>query len=237
MSYALNYCDRLQWSRVAIISVVFLLHIILVAFLLVGPITLKSIPPDTMRAQSNVLILRLNIIPSKRTDSKLLHSAPRMRPLPQNRAKRKHIVAKMTPDAGSTPASIQQVPPDLNLNLNLKPTTPTGFAPGASRRPSPNYSGQNIRIPGSSQTVNGMPRFRMIDPQRQGIAGAIRFVGDIFGAANPHCLDVEAWRGMTQKERIASHLDISDEKIEAVAERYKCLAPLKPGDPLYYRNH
>ena len=222
--------NRFRWPHVAIMTAVLFLHMTLLVFLLAHRVRLISPPPDKAHTASNALILRLHVMPSKKARSMPIPSKSRV----QDRffhhpVKPKKVIITSGVRKSSQPGDGQQ--PALDLNL----TSAAEFASGATERPSPSYSRQNIRIPGSRWIANDVPRFRMVDPKSQGIAGAIRIVGGIFGAVNPHCVDVDVWRGMTPKERIEKHLDISDEKIEAIADRYNCLPPLKPGDPMYYR--
>jgi len=37
---------------------------------------------------------------------------------------------------------------------------------------------------------------------------------------DPHCMDVEVWRGMTPAEQLARHISSTD--VERTAERYHC---------------
>ncbi|MFS6674158.1 hypothetical protein, partial [Staphylococcus aureus] len=68
--------------------------------------------------------------------------------------------------------------------------------------------------------VRTAPALQMVDPKMQGIAGAVRTVQRLFGVPDSHCVDVDAWRGMTVGERIARHID--DARIEETAARYHC---------------
>ena len=47
----------------------------------------------------------------------------------------------------------------------------------------------------------------------------------------------DAEGGMSTRERIAHHVDADDAQMAAIAERYGCPDPLKPGAPMYYFTH
>ncbi len=75
-----------------------------------------------------------------------------------------------------------------------------------------------VRLPGSSTPI--VDGFRMVDPRMQGVGGAVRMVQALFGVVDPHCMDVEVWRGMTPAEQLARHISSTD--VERTAERYHC---------------
>jgi len=75
-----------------------------------------------------------------------------------------------------------------------------------------------VPLPGSSTPV--VQGFRMVDPRMQGVAGAVRAVQAMLGVVDPHCVDVEVWRGMTPVEQLARHISSTD--IERTAECYHC---------------
>lgn len=120
---------------------------------------------------------------------------------------------------------------------SLIATTPPSYVAGGGRLSAPDYGRQNVRVPGSSQPVRGMPVFRMVDPRMQGIAGVVRFIGRRFGAVDPHCLKLDVESNMTARERIANHVDTDDAQMAAIAARYGCPDPLKPGAAMYYFTH
>lgn len=74
------------------------------------------------------------------------------------------------------------------------------------------------RIPGSGAAV--VPGIRMIDPRTQGVAGAVRAVQALFGVADHHCVDVEAWRSLSTEELLDRH--ISPAQVYRTAETYHC---------------
>ena len=94
-----------------------------------------------------------------------------------------------------------------------------GYIPGGNllrdqSRPIP----PAVRLPGSGTPI--VQGLRMTDPRTQGVAGVARALQSMFGYKDPHCLDVEAWRGMTVQERLARY--ISSAQVERTAEEYHC---------------
>lgn len=88
------------------------------------------------------------------------------------------------------------------------------------------------RLPGGGH-VAGAPRLHLADPRTQGIAGVLRALQKRFGVPDPHCTDVDSWRGMTRDERFAHHVTEAD--IERTAEQHGCVPmqrhPNPPGTP------
>ena len=150
----------------------------------------------------------------------------------------------------ATTASAPRAPPRLQLQARRMrdrhprnvPTPPTDAPPPATALPSrahavgeaaagtPDYvPGGNllrggmstpppVRLPGSSNPI--VVGFHMTDPRLQGIGGAVRKLQMILGVPDPHCIDVEVWRGMTMAEQLARHISADD--VERTAERYHC---------------
>ena len=87
-----------------------------------------------------------------------------------------------------------------------------GLLQGGTSAPPP------VRLPGSASAI--VQGFHMVDPSMQGIGGAVRTLQALFGVADPHCVDVEVWRGMTVAEQLARHISATD--VERTAERYHC---------------
>jgi hypothetical protein len=78
-------------------------------------------------------------------------------------------------------------------------------------------------LPGGTQ-VKGMPRFRMANPQSQGLAGIARLFQVFTGTADPACVDVDRWGTMNEDERIAQHSSSAD--MTRIAIEHNCaLAP------------
>jgi hypothetical protein len=85
-----------------------------------------------------------------------------------------------------------------------------------------NAGNGRVRLPGGSRQANA-PRFHMVDPRSQGIAGAVRLIGSLTGAVDKHCVDLDAWRGMTPEEKIAHH--VSEADMARARDSYGCDAP------------
>ena len=140
----------------------------------------------------------------------------------------------------ATPRPAPATPPATPRTIDsLIVTTPPAYIAGGGRFAGPQYRRQNVRVPGSAGPVRGMPVFRMADPRWQGIAGVVRTIGSSLGGAiDPHCLKLDVGSSMTTRERLANHLDADDEaQDEAIAARYGCPDPLKPGAAMYYFDH
>ena len=60
----------------------------------------------------------------------------------------------------------------------------------------------------------------MADPRMQGVAGVARTLQALFGVTDRHCVDVEAWRGMTERERLERHVSLA--QMERTAQEYHC---------------
>lgn len=79
------------------------------------------------------------------------------------------------------------------------------------------------RLPGGVR-VKGAPSIRMVDPRSQGMAGVARFLQGLTGAADPACVDADAWNTMSEEERIARHKSATD--VARIATEHNC--PLPP---------
>lgn len=79
------------------------------------------------------------------------------------------------------------------------------------------------RLPGGVR-VKGAPSIRMVDPRSQGMAGVARFLQGLTGAADPACVDADAWNTMSEEERIARHTSPAD--VARIATEHNC--PLPP---------
>jgi hypothetical protein len=42
----------------------------------------------------------------------------------------------------------------------------------------------------------------------------------LFGVPDRHCVDVEAWRGMTEREQLERHVSLA--QVERTAQEYHC---------------
>ncbi len=76
-------------------------------------------------------------------------------------------------------------------------------------------------VPGSDTPY--VPGVRLINPMNQGMGAVMRKVQRVFGVANRHCIDVEAWRQLTPQELSARH--ISSDDVDKTNEKYDCNRP------------
>ena len=224
---------HVRWTRVATLAAVLLIHLGFLAFLLAppgwrGPTTeMPMVSPDA-------LVVRL-LPPRNKPADHAIATGPRL-PQPVHAAVPAH---RPVPVARPTHITAQAAPPPAVPHSidSLIATTPPSYVAGGGRLSGPDYGRQNVRVPGSSQPVRGMPVFRMADPRMQGIAGVVRIISRHLGAVDPHCLKLDAESNMTTRERLANHVDGDDAQMAATAARYGCPDPLKPGAELYYFAH
>lgn len=137
-------------------------------------------------------------------------------PIPRKTQKSREVIG-MTP--ASSPTAIRN--PIATVEASTNAAGDTYVAGGGYLTERSLRGQQNLRIPGGLEP--GKERFRMVDPRTQGIAGVIRIIGSFTGAVDPHCLDLEVWRGMTTEERIAHRISADD--IDAIENNYHCSAP------------
>lgn len=216
---------RLRWSIMGIVTA---LHM-LIANLFMPGTHLREPPAGPSRTASALQVVFIKLAPDTPSPAPRATAAPATQPVAHPAAPR-HVRSTGTPLAptGTPPApTAAPVAPSIAVGAlpPTKPATPGyvpgggAFAPGAIRaRP-------RVRLPGA--LLPGAPRFRMVDPEAQGVAGFVRFLGSFTGAVDRHCLDLDAWRGMTPEERIAAHVSPAD--LEAIESRYRCAASRRTG--------
>jgi hypothetical protein len=222
---------RLRWTRVFTLAAALLIHLGFLAFLLAPPPGWRWPAAEPPGASPDALLVRL--LPPR--------SRPAEPPRPPQPAHAASPARRPVPVARATHATAQSMPPAAQSAPrridSLIATTPPSYVAGGGRLAGPGYGQQNVRVPGDSRPVHGMPVFRMADPRMQGIAGVVRIIGSHLGAIDPHCLKLDVESNMTARERIANHVDADDAQMAAIAERYGCPDPLKPGATMYYFTH
>lgn len=187
-------------------------------------------------ASPDALIVRL-LPPRSRPAEPPRPAMPRL-PQPVHAAYPARRPAPVAQPTHATAQAVPPAPPAAPRSIDsLIVTTPPSYVAGGGRLSGQDYGRQNVRVPGDSQPVHGMPVFRMADPRMQGIAGVVRFIGRHLGAVDPHCLKLDAESNMTTRERIAHHVDADDAQMAAIAAHYGCPDPLKPGAAMYYFSH
>lgn len=215
--------------RVTAVAVVLSLHVGWLMALLTPAMVRPRHPARTRAAVSDALRVRW-LPPASATPPPAA-----ARPVPGAHAAASHRpvagIRTAPPATGTASASpgepvVATAPPDAAA---------TDYIPGNGRLAGPAWRGSRPRLPGSGEPVRGAPVIAMVDPRTQGAAGLVRFIGSLTGAVDPHCVDVEAWRGMTARERIAHHVD--PDTIADTAVRYRCGAPPpSPGSAVYWRD-
>lgn len=120
-----------------------------------------------------------------------------------------------------TPASVP--PPDVpdasTVTVDSQPSTVDG---GFHQRLLQAQRAYAIHgVPGSA-----LPRVagvHLSDPGNQGIGAVARQAQQLFGVADRHCIDVDAWRHLTPRELSARH--ISPNEVDRVDQAYQCNQP------------
>lgn len=115
------------------------------------------------------------------------------------------------------------------------PSTSTPTPPGqyVSNEASTSDGGFQDRLRNAQRSykVRGLPGsdppyvagIHLINPMNQGIGAVMRKAQRLFGVANRHCIDVEAWRQLTPQELSARHITPDD--VDKVDEKYDCNRP------------
>jgi|GEM_PF-2738369 len=212
---------RLRWTRIATLAAVLLIHLGFLAFLLAPSPGWRWPAQETSTEAPDALLVRM--LP--------VRTEPVAPPQPVPHAHRPPPVALPTLLTAQAAAPISPVMP--RAADSLVATAPPDFVTGGGRFTGPDYGQQNVRVPGSGVPIRGMPTFRMADPRMQGLAGVVRIIGRITGAVDPHCLQLERQQAMSVQERIDRHVDADDARMAAIAARYGCPDPLKPGAAMY----
>lgn len=198
--------------RAAILSLVFALHIG-VGVLFLAPPVVK--PGSPMQIVSPVLEVRfIKSLPKLAVVRKQPASLPEVETSIKRRIR---STAKRAPAADSSPAELT-----TQMISSPQALTPKAYVPGGKLLEAIAVPQSNIRLPGAGD-IKGAPRFRMVDPKSQGLAGVVRFIGGLAGAVDPHCLDLDAWQAMTTEERIENH--VSPDEMEKIGQNYGCKAP------------
>ncbi len=148
-----------------------------------------------------------------------LAQPPARAPPPIQLAPARQSASRMSSAKSATRVAQSLVAPAADF-VETPPIVPLAdYIPGGKllHEKGPNFP-PVVRLPGSgTPIVQGM---HMTDPRMQGAAGVARALQSIFGYRNPHCLDVEAWRGMTTREQLARH--INPAQVERTAEEHHC---------------
>lgn len=204
--------------RIAVCVVVAGIHLGLVMLLLRAPVPSRAQPVGATPARD---MLRIRFLPRE------LPRLARMPPpiflprAPQRTVHRANTVVRVATTIAAAPtAAYPSTPVEPHNETPGQAATYIaggGFLERAARHAPPDY----VHLPGSSQPI--VRGLHMVDPRYQGIAGAVRIAQSILGAVNPHCVDVDVWRGMSVKEQLDRHM--SPDQVEKTAEKFHCGPP------------
>jgi hypothetical protein len=134
----------------------------------------------------------------------------------------------------SGPPPVQRVAhtaaPRPETHSTNAPTIPSQYA-GNEASTSDGGFQERLHNAQHSYAVRGVPGsdtpfvagIHLINPMNQGIGAVMRKAQRLFGVANRHCIDVEAWRQLTPRELSARH--ISPDDVDKVDEQYDCNKP------------
>ena len=134
---------------------------------------------------------------------------------------RKPSPAQVPTPAHVAPASVAppDVPDSSSVTVSNQPATGDG---GFHQRLLQAQHAYAIHgVPGSA--VSRVAGIHVIDPESQGIGAAMRRVQRLFGIANHHCIEVDAWHHLTPQELSARH--ISPDEVNRVDQAYQCNRP------------
>ena len=180
-------------------------------------------PTATADQRTHPPVLQLRLLP--RTVSL---QAPAAMPAPRAVAVVAHaaVQRKTHPAQAPTPAQVAPVaasPPAVpdasSVTVDRHPATGDGGFGQRLRQAQRAYAIHGV--PGS--TVPRVAGIHLIDPKNQGIGAAMRQVQQLFGIANSHCIDVDAWRHLTPRALSARH--ISPDEVDRVDREYQCNRP------------
>lgn len=182
------------------------------------PLTQVAVTSD-----DSARILQLRFVPASQRSAEVQKRLSRARRPPEKPEKERGKWRRAPVTAVFAVAPPPRPAPPTSAGLVRAPSAPD-LAPayisgGGLLSPDIELANQRPRLPGVDH-VEGAPRFRMVPPQMQGVAGVIHLIGSFTGAVDPHCLDLEVWRGMTPQERIESH--VSQEDIDRIESTYDC---------------
>jgi hypothetical protein len=192
---------------------------------------LRPAIPDrdtTPAARSNLLVLNLRFIRPPRSSS--LHLAlPGLQPAAPT-LRSQGMPSRRPPEPLPVQRAAHIGAPLSETHSTSAPTTPGQYT-GSVASTSDGGFQQRLRKAQHSYAVRGVPGsdtpyvpgIHLIHPMNQGMGAVMRNAQRLFGVANRHCIDVEAWRQFTPQELSARH--ISPDDADKVDEKYDCNRP------------
>lgn len=206
--------------RIVVFVVVTGLHLALVMLLLRAPSSARRALPIGAKATGSVLQVRFlrHQLPKAMLPPA---PAPPLLPLPRQEVTIKTPLPGASRNRKAAPATAH-VAREVDTDIVATDTAVTYIAGGGFlKRASSDARPDPTHLPGSSQPI--VKGLHMADPRYQGIAGAVRVAQSIVGAVNPHCVDVDVWRGMSVAEQLDRHM--SPDQVEKTAEEFHCGPP------------
>ncbi|MGH8157298.1 MAG: hypothetical protein ACREPQ_04215 [Rhodanobacter sp.] len=135
---------------------------------------------------------------------------------------RKKPEAVTTTSADEHAAAVTPSQPPTTLRWDIPARADSGYIAGGNLLHDPFGARQSsVRLPGSGVAI--VQGIHMIDPKMQGLGGIARKLQHLFGIPDKHCLNVDAWRRLSTREMLDSH--ISPDEVEKVAAEYHCFVP------------
>ncbi|KAF1008231.1 MAG: hypothetical protein GAK28_01210 [Luteibacter sp.] len=207
-------------TRGAILGFVVAAHIALV----LGLLSLHPVRTEpSWMSETNALEVRfIDVVPPRVDPPASAAPAPSERRPPAKAATRSMVPSRNTAEIPMPPTLARASPTPAVPRDELGTFIPGG----ALFKKDGAFAGSGVRLPGDP-LQKGAPALRMVDPRTQGMAGVVRIIGSFTGAVDKHCLDLDAWQGMTPEERVAHHVSESD--IARLRDNYGCNDPRKVG--------
>ena len=216
---------RESGRRVAVMVVALSCHLGLLLLLLRPAISDRDTAPA---ARSNPLVLNLRFI--RQPQSASLHLALPVSQLVAS-TPRLHVTLSRKP---SGPLPVQRAAhiaaPPSEMHSTSAPTIPNQYTGNGASTGDGGFQ-ERLRNAQHSHAVRGVPGsdtpsapgIHLIDPMSQGIGAAMRNAQRLFGVANRHCIDVDAWRHLAPQELSARHISSGD--VDRIDEKYDCNRP------------
>lgn len=209
---------RVSGQRIAVCAVVVGIHLGLVMLLLRAPGA--SSRATVVDAAVTKGVLRIRFLRRERPKS-APEPPPLLLPHPNHPSSLKAAMARAPRRTVPAPAAAQSAAKVTTDNEATDSAATYVAGGGFLERAARDAPSDNIHLPGSSQAI--VKGLHMVDPRYQGIAGAVRVAQSILGAVNPHCVDVDVWRGMSVREQLDRHM--SPDQVEKTAEEFHCGPP------------
>lgn len=214
----------LRWQRIVSQAIVIAIHVALLVFLSIPPAP-QTAPVSARGLSQSISVMHVRLI-EVAPEPQSLPPAPV--PPPQRRMARfeESVSGAPSPEMLSTTV-VTAMPPRKPVNVLQSTVVPpfgaqSTFTVGRGSAMHSDVEPPHIRLPGGRHVL-GAPHFKMVDPRSRGVAGVIHFIGGLTGAVDSHCLDLDAWRGMTTKERLAHGVTLGD--IQEIEDNYNCATP------------